>query len=235
MSNPQSFNKIINKFQKWTEVCKKEFPDLKDAIIKINDSANRKKKYEVENTIVFNRDLLKIEKPKYILVADNPGKDEQREDRQVYLTGQAGKCARNFFIKNGLVNDFEKEVIVLNKSCVHTHSSADLKKLDGFRDLVENSQYFMADMAVDMHKTFGCKLWVVGCSELKKKGVFEPFLNRIKKRYLSDAAYLKGSLFFYPHFSYGNFQKSVNSVKREVPGITIEEALEKAGKASVKI
>ncbi len=235
MGNPKSFNKIINKFQKWTEVCKKECPDLKDAIIKINDSANRKKNYEVENTIVFNRDLLKIENPKYILVADNPGKEEQREDRQIYLTGQAGKCARNFFMKNGLVDDFEKEVAVLNKCCIHTHSSADLKKLDSFKDLVESSQYLMADIAVDMHKIFECKLWVIGCSELKRKGIFEPFLNRIKERYSSDAEYLRGLVFFHPHFSYGNFQKNINTVKSGNPLISMNKAVGIAGKRIIDI
>jgi len=237
MSKPDSFNKIVTKFQKWTEVCKREFPDLQDAISKINDKANRKRKYDIENSIVFNRALLEIgnSSVKYILVADNPGMDEQKNDNQRYLTGQAGKCARNFFVNNGLVKDFEKEVVVLNKSCIHTHSSADLKKLHEFKDLVESSQYFMADIAVDIHKIFGCKLWVVGCSELKNKGVFEPFLNRIKERYSADAKHLKDSVYFYPHFSYGNFQKNINMQKSDNAVVLNEEVIEKAGKRIVNI
>jgi hypothetical protein len=238
MRKKELFNQAVLKFQRWTELCLKEFPDLKDEIIRINDTAKRKKRYEVENPIVFNKDLFKIDtssNPGYILIADNPGMDEQKNINQRYLIGQAGKCARNFFLTKGLVKDFDKEVIVLNKSCIHTHSSLDLKKIGGFKELVENSQYFMADLAVDIHKIFGCKLWIIGCSELKRKGVFEPYLNRIRKRYSEDAKHLKDSVCFYPHFSYGNFHKNINLEKNANLNVSDEEAIENAGKRLIKL
>jgi hypothetical protein len=238
MEKNEACRKIIHKFQRWTDICSREFPELKETIEKINRSTGKNRDYTVENSIVFNRDLLQFgEKfvPRYILVADNPGMDEQKSTNMRYLTGKAGQGARNFFLKNGLVEDFEKEVAVLNKTCLHTHSSGDLKKLTEFNDLVENSQYFMADLAVDMHKIFKCRLWIIGCSEFKKKGVFEPFLNRIKHRYSMDADHLKNSVYFYPHFSYGNFQKNINNLRKELPGLTTEQLIEQAGRRGIKI
>ena len=238
MTKNEACRKIIHKFQRWADICSREFPELKEKIENINRLSGKNRNYEVENSIVFNRDLLKFgekHSPKYILVADNPGMDEQKSANMRYLTGKAGQGARNFFVRNGLVQDFEKEVAVLNKTCLHTHSSGDLKKLSEFSDLVESSQYFMADLAVDMHKIFKCKLWIIGCSEFKKNGVFEPFLKRIQHRYSMETDDLKNSVYFYPHFSYGNFQKNINMLSKESPALTTEELIEQAGKKIIKI
>ena len=58
--------------------------------------------------IIFNEDLLnlKAEAVRYILVGDNPGKEEQKAHR--YLIGTAGQGARRFFEETAqLVNSFD--------------------------------------------------------------------------------------------------------------------------------
>lgn len=222
--------KIVDNFEKKVASWKEIYPDLKDSIIEINSTEVKRTKYEVVNSIVFNNDLRKIREkgPKYLLVADNPGMEEQKQSR--YLVGLSGKMARNFFHSNGLVNNFETGVAVLNKSCVHTHSTRDLKKLRKYSDLCDESQKYMADMLVDIQKLYGCDIWVIGCSEMKKKGLFEPYLERLRERYRTDASDLKDRIFFYPHFSYGNFNRNLNVVLRSDPELDVKYALEKAGK-----
>ena len=220
---------IIDLFEKKVTFWQNRHSDLKESIIKINAAEKKRTKYEILNSVVFNQDLRKIKKngPKYILVADNPGMDEQKNSR--YLTGLSGKMARNFFENNGLVWSFENEVAVFNKSCIHTHSTKDLKKLKKYKELFDESQIFMADILVDVQKIFNCDVWIVGCSELKRKGLFETYLERLKKRYSGDAEYLRDKVFFYPHFSYGNFNRNLNAVMKKEPDLEIKEALRKAG------
>ena len=181
--------------------------------------------YHLSNAVVFNRNLLKITNLKYILVADNPGVTEQQEE--CYLVGKAGKTARNFFKNNDLVSDFDEEVAVLNKTFIHTKSTLDLKKLKEFKDLFIDSQIFMANLAVDMLEATGCELWITGCSELTEKGLFAVYLKTLKERCAKNPA-LKEKIFFYPHFSFGNFSRNLNSVRSEHPEMSVREALKAA-------
>lgn len=234
MNKYKQFESIVDLFQKRIELWKKEYPDLSDAVENLNRKQQKKSVYKIDNAMVFNRNLRKIgtKGPKYILVADNPGMDEQKNENCCYLIGKSGKMARNFFVENKLVSDFDSEVAVLNKSCVHTHSTTDLKKLNEFNELVADSQEFMADIAIDIQKIYGCKLWIIGCSELHEKGIFAPYLRRLSERYQTDACHIKENVSFYPHFSYGNFQKNLNIVKAQYPEMSFEKTLEKAGKSN---
>ena len=88
----------------------------------------------------------------------------------------------------------------------------------------------MADMLVDMQKFFNCDVWIIGCSELRRKGIFETYLERLRFRYSHDAQDLKKKVFFYPHFSYGNFNRNLNVVREKEATFNIKEVLRKAGK-----
>lgn len=181
--------------------------------------------YPLENAAVFNINLLKITNLKYILVADNPGVTEQHEE--CYLVGKAGKTARNIFKNNSLVSDFDEEVAVLNKTFIHTKSTLDLKKLKKFQTLFEDSEKFMANLAVDMLEATNAELWITGCSELNEKGLFAAYLKTLKERCAKNPA-LKERIFFYPHFSFGNFSKNINSVLAKNPEMSVKEALKAA-------
>lgn len=231
MNRFRQFEIILEKFRDRVSSWTGSNPGLAESIEEFNRKSG-KKEYAVENSIVFNRDLWKIKEsgPKFILVADNPGMDEQKNENLCYLIGKAGKVARNFFENNGLVTDFESEVAVLNKTCIHTRSTVDLKKLKEYKGLISETQRFMADVAIDIQMIYGSKLWITGCSELHEKGLFAPYLQRLNERHSTDAWHLKDKAYFYPHFSYGNFQKKINAVKNADPQLTFPEALEKAGR-----
>ena len=212
---------LVQNFENHISKINSENPDFFKAVAKLCESYG----YTLENAAVFNRNLLKITNLKYILVADNPGMTEQHEE--CYLVGKAGKTARNIFKNNGLVSDFDEEVAVLNKTFIHTKSTLDLKKLKNFKSLFEDSERFMANLAVDMLEASNCELWITGCSELGEKKLFSEYLKTLKSRCAANSA-LKKRIFFYPHFSFGNFSKNLNSVLSKNPEMSVKEALKAA-------
>ena len=212
---------LVRNFENHVSKVNSENPEFFQAVEEIAKAYG----YILSNAAVFNRNLLKIKELKYILVADNPGVTEQEEE--CYLVGKAGKMARNFFANSGLTNDFDEEVAVLNKTFIHTKSTIDLKKLKEFKNLFLDSQVFMANLAVDMLEASNCELWITGCSELTEKGLFAPYLKTLKERCAENPA-LKEKIFFYPHFSFGNFSKNLNLVRTAHPEMSVREALKAA-------
>ena len=212
---------LVRNFENHVSKVNSENPEFFQAVEEIAQSYG----YPLSNAVVFNRNLLKITNLKYILVADNPGMTEQEEE--CYLVGKAGKTARNIFKNNSLVSDFDEEVAVLNKTFIHTKSTLDLKKLKNFKNLFEDSEKFMANLAVDMLEATEAELWITGCSELGEKKLFSEYLRTLRLRCTGNPA-LKERIFFYPHFSFGNFSKNLNSVLSKNPGISVKEALKAA-------
>ena len=109
--------------------------------------------YSFETPIVYNRDLDKItqdDEIKLIVIGDNPGKDEQLQKNNRYLVGQAGKLADSFFKKNPTLNiDFRKNVIILNKTPVHSAKTNQLKFIiknasSELKKMILESQIWMA-------------------------------------------------------------------------------------------
>ena len=89
--------------------------------------------YKLETPVVYNRafdDVSESDEIRYIIVADNPGKQEQLQVNQRYLVGLSGKLAEGFFSHTpSLRADFRKNVLVLNKTPIHTAKTTDLKHM----------------------------------------------------------------------------------------------------------
>jgi len=113
--------------------------------------------YRVETPIVYNRAFDDIDpgsEIKIILVADNPGKNEQLAANNRYLVGQSGKLAEGW-MRRELGIEFRREVIILNKTPVHTPKTAELGALaksagirrERLETLLAGSQAAMADIA----------------------------------------------------------------------------------------
>ena len=122
--------------------------------------------YSVETAVVYNRaldDVSERDEIKLIVIGDNPGKDEQLALNNRYLVGQSGKIADGFFRRNPeLHTDFRKNVIILNKTPVHTaktHHLRALQKADPeIAKLIEISQLWMARHTAKLHRA----LWENG-------------------------------------------------------------------------
>lgn len=221
------FRKILLSFRNRVLSWEKSHPHLCDEI----SALIPENKYPLEHTIVYNTDLNKISGEmdiKLIVVADNPGKDEQLDANQAYLVGKSGVVMKNLLLKHNIVHLPEQQIIILNKTPIHTASTLLLKKLKQHKELVTESQQYMAQLLHDIHTLFPAPVWIVGMSEIRKKGLFEPWLNEINRLYKPDNP-LREKLLFFKHFAYGNFTKDINSTLDEYPHLTVEEAIEKRG------
>ncbi len=172
--------------------------------------------YNIETPVVYNTALDDITKDsviKLIVIGDNPGKSEQLAVNSKYLVGQAGKIAEGFFRRNPeLKIDFRKNVIILNKTPVHSAKTAQLRLImkDGgpaVCDLILESQLWMAEHTAELLKNLEqAELWLVGYSELKGKGFFVPYRDMLKKTICGGE---KGEawqrVFVFQHFSMNRF------------------------------
>lgn len=159
--------------------------------------------YSVETGVVYNRSLDDVTEEaeiRLIVIGDNPGKDEQLHRNQRYLVGQAGKIAEGFFSRHPELGiDFRKNTIILNKTPVHTAKTAHLKYLlkngnDEVGKLIKDSQLWMAEQTARLHQIlceggnsqergFGCQLWLVGYAELKGRGLFLQYRDKLADCY----------------------------------------------------
>lgn len=192
--------------------CKKELSFLQEKIIEQNVQ-----QYSLENPVVYNRFLDEVTKDdeiKLVIIGDNPGMDEQKEKNCRYLVGQSGKIATSFFAKHPeLEVDFRKNVLILNKTPIHTPKTKDLQVLQRegsvvIKKLLEESQIWMAEKTLQFFRDFNragskvkTELWLVGYSELKKKGVFLPY----KETFIRECHKDMTDIFVFQHFSMNCF------------------------------
>jgi len=202
----------------------------------------RSPSYPVETPIVYNSaldDVNQNSEIRLILVADNPGRREQMAENRRYLVGPSGKIAEKFFRDNPSLNiDFRKNVIILNKTPVHTPRTAELKELcrlggTALETAIAESQRFMARLLLEFHQALtrengaALPVWITGYSEMKKNGVFEAYTDELKVIY--SGADLKDSIFLYRHFSMNQF--TIDLKQQAVRGETLDKALKRIGAA----
>lgn len=228
-----SFRKEFKaKVQEWNELI----PNLCE-LQKIVAEKTNTPNYPIETPIVYNTsldDFTMEDEIRLIVIADNPGKDEQLRKNNKYLVGQAGKIAQGYFERNKeLEINFRKNVIILNKTPIHSAKTAHLKmisELGGEKvvELIKDSQIWMAKKTAELHQNlckvddveffstsenYPCcdkkspKLWLVGYSELKPKGLFELYRETLKNSYKSNEQMndFWDEVFVFQHFSMNRF------------------------------
>ena len=206
-------------------------------------------KYELQTPIVYNTALDEITKNddiKLIVIGDNPGKDEQLLKNQKYLVGQAGKLGNSFFKNHDELGiDFRKNVIILNKTPIHSAKTNQLKKFATFggkeiENLIKETQIWMAQETAKLHqkllqgsenKDFP-QLWLVGYSELKEKGIFTDYKNELKKQYQTseEAKNAWDNVFVYQHFSMNRFSIDLKEFSTENKNLDLKTQLKTLGK-----
>ncbi|MCL2276901.1 MAG: hypothetical protein FWC21_03295 [Treponema sp.] len=240
----KKFLKIKNYFKNYVEELSVSLPFLKDIQQELINGKSDKKipSYVVETPVVYNTaldDIKAEDEIKMILVADNPGRREQAAENRRYLVGPSGKIAAKFFKDNpSLGIDFNKNVIILNKTPIHSPRTVDLGKLilkenvliknNGINNItikkaVEESQKVMASILYDFHEALDCPVWITGYSEMKKNKIFEIYTEELKKQYKNN----KEKLFIYRHFSMNQF--TIDLKKQALPGETIKKTLKRIG------
>jgi hypothetical protein len=253
----EQFAVVRARFRELVVQIDSALPALKTVQQKLVDSRGGPA-YRVETPVVYN-DALEDMGPgseiKLILVADNPGRREQAAENRRYLVGPSGKIAEKFFRDNPELGiDFRKNVIVLNKTPIHTPRTAELRDLcrldaavpaGGSAGAPESpavsigaavvwSQEAMARLLLEFHQALspepsaGIPVWIVGYSEMRKGGIFEAYTEKIRELY-DPLSVLKKKLFFYRHFSMNQF--AIDLRARAGEGERLSETLEKTGTA----
>jgi len=232
------FEKAREHYRSEIEKLLLKLPELRAVQQKLVNS--RSPSYLVETPIVYNSaldDVNRNSEIRLILVADNPGRREQMAENRRYLVGPSGKIAEKFFRDNPSLNiDFRANVIILNKTPVHTPRTVELKELcrlcgPALETALGKSQRIMARLLLEFHQALTCEngtappVWITGYSEMKKGGVFEAYTNELKTIY-ADAD-LKNSVFLYRHFSMNQF--TIDLKQQTVRGESLEKALERIG------
>jgi hypothetical protein len=190
--------------------------------------------YRVETPVVYNIALDDVrlgDEPSFIIVADNPGKNEQKKSQNRYLVGQSGKLASGWFAAE-LGLDFHKSCLIINKTPIHTAKTAEialLKKLarrrsqrlgDELDAMLDESQRWMAGFGRGLHEALGCVLWISGYGELRPRKLFEAWAEETRRLYASAPAGLRDRVWVFRHFSMNQF--SIEYSRSEAPGTPIE-------------
>ncbi|MCR4789965.1 MAG: hypothetical protein K5839_02675 [Treponemataceae bacterium] len=230
--------RFLLRCQNWTKL-------YSDFLIPLQEQARKSDNvpdYNIENPIVYNTDLDKINinsDINYVIVGDNPGKEEQLNVNIRYLCGLSGKIADGYFKKHPELNsDFRKNVIILNKTPIHTAKTKELSYLlkhdINLQKLFIESQEFMAEETVKLAQIFYCPLWIVGYSEIKEKGIFQRYKTKLEELYCQDLykdSYKK--LFVYQHFSMNRFSIDLADFLKNNPqynNLPLTDQLELLGK-----
>ena len=246
------FVKARERFRRITEELEKSLPELKSVQQKFADSRagaeGKNTLYTVETPVVYNSALDEVgagDKIKLILVADNPGRREQAAENRRYLIGPSGKIAAKFFRDNPALGiDFYKNVIILNKTPIHSPRTNELRELcrrmPKLAPALEESQKAMAELLLEFHNalapdgnlapdgSLGAQIWITGYSEMKKGGLFETYTETVKKLF-ADNRQLFEQLFIYRHFSMNQF--TIDLKQQALPGESVEESLVRIGSA----
>ena len=197
---------------------------------------SRSPSYTVETAIVYNGALDDIQPDseiRLILVADNPGRREQMAENRRYLVGPSGKIAEKFFRDNPALNiDFRKNVIILNKTPIHTPRTVELRELcrlggAALETALAESQRIMARLLREFHQALAVPVWITGYSEMKKGGVFEAYTSELKTLY--SGTNLQDSVFLYRHFSMNQF--TIDLKRQTARREPLDKALDRIGTA----
>jgi len=170
---------------------------------------------DLESPVVYNLALDDVNPgsdPRFIVVADNPGLQEQKLKNHRYLVGQSGKLAVSWF-RNHLDMDFRTATIIINKTPIHTPKTAELRilaKLAGERRdelaaLLEESQRVMARFAIELAECMGCPLWVSGIGELRSRGIFQVWAEELRSLAARSKPGTRANILLFRHFSMNQF------------------------------
>jgi hypothetical protein len=229
------FEAARDTYREAVEMLDKRLPALGRLQQKLADTRSGPA-YTVETPVVYNQALDEIgpgEDIKLILVADNPGRREQAAENRRYLVGPSGKLAERFFQEEpSLGIEFRKNVLILNKTPVHTPRTVELRELcrlggPALTEAITQSQLSMVEILQQFCRALApLPVWIIGYSEMKRGGIFEAYTMALKK---AAATGLHDRLFFYRHFSMNQFTIDLHKQARQ--GETTAQTLGRIGAA----
>jgi hypothetical protein len=237
--DPQAFSRfeeLRDEFRRRVGLWSTSLPGLADAQRALARESGDV--YEIETPVVYNLaldDVRQSDGIPWIVVADNPGKREQEAGMNRYLVGRSGLVAERFFARE-LGVDFRRQVLIINKTPVHTPKTVQLRKLVRLypeaKAVIDDSQRFMAAMVPVLQECFNAKVWVMGLSELRGGGLFEPWRLALADAYArageaGPGSRLSDGVYGFNHFSMGSFATDLK--RRRLPGEAVPDAVMRIG------
>lgn len=253
----ECFCNFKKEFKEKVDLWKSQAPELADLQKAAVEKAGAPL-YPFETSVVYNKaldDVTENDDIKLIVIGDNPGKDEQLSKNNRYLVGQAGKIAEGYFRRNQELSiDFRKNVIILNKTPIHSGKTAQLKTIasaggEKIKRLIEESQIWMAERTAQLHIELSKfaennnmlpEIWLVGYSELKNKGIFRKYGECLKNYYFNnslDCSEFWENVFVFQHFSMNRFSIDLGEFIKKDNGAekrSLAENIHLLGKIHVK-
>ncbi|MDR2185961.1 MAG: hypothetical protein LBO80_09925 [Treponema sp.] len=242
----RAFAALRDQYRDFTKTLERELPELQ-AVQQGLVNRRRGPSYTVETPVVYNHALDDVhagDDIRLILVADNPGRREQAAENRRYLVGPSGKIAEKFFRDNPALGiDFRRNVIILNKTPIHTPRTAELRELlraGGDRGAIAaaiiESQRVMARLIREFHRALSpdtAPVWITGYSEMKDGGIFEAFTKTLRELYAPGTGGTENQagrrLFLFRHFSMNQF--TIDLRQKAAPGESTAETLARIGTA----
>ena len=230
-----------DRFRTLTETLGRELPELR-ALQETLIQGRSGPAYPVETPVVYNRALDEAGPDtefKLILVADNPGRREQAAENRRYLVGPSGKLAEKFFSDHPAWGiGFREDVLILNKTPIHTPRTAELRDLGrggspqaaaALARGLESSQRVMAELLLDFHRALApIPVWITGYSEMRQGGVFQAYTETLQTLYRNSLS-RRRELLLFCHFSMHQF--TIDLKRQGLPGESPEESLARIGTA----
>ncbi|MGQ7946848.1 uracil-DNA glycosylase family protein [Flavobacterium sp. WC2509] len=179
------------------------------------------KKLNVEYCL--NEQVYDYKKLKYIIVGDNPGKTEKKENR--FFIGASGQKLRKHFESNKLVDDFNNECIIFNKTFIHTVKTEQLEsiRINIGIELFDNIQIHCAKEISKITNEFNIPILIFGKSKIGANLLFESFWKAI-----NEFTIIKENILVFNHPSYNHFFNEWDKYKTDLK-LNSKELLKEIG------
>lgn len=140
----------------------------------------------------------RLEQLEILLVGDNPGKKEKKNQEYFSPEGMAGR-QMDKFSKAMFGEDYRhRKLLVLNKTPIHTPVTHQLKKVDN--QPLDETQIYMAEMIKKLSEKLEIPVWIVGLGYYKKGKMFHKFFSRLNNG--------EARVLMTPHFSMSSLFQS---------------------------
>lgn len=233
----ESFTTFRNTFKRQCSVWSARAAELHfDELQGAAAAADGVPQYPLENSVVYPHALDRYTADsdiKLIVIGDNPGKDEQLTKNQNYLVGQAGKLGEHFFSAHPELGiNFRQNVLILNKTPVHTAKTKELTYLinhsggrtgEGAQFIAETVNS-MAHHTAHLMTVFGCQVWLVGYGELRPGALFAGFGTELHSCLLPHT---QSNVLVFQHFSMNRFSIDLKAFRN--PAVSLAQDLENLG------
>jgi len=158
----------------------------------------------------FNEQNYDFSKLKFIIVGDNPGDTEYQKKR--FFIGASGKKLRKHFLINGLIENFDDECFIRNKTFISTTKTDQLKEIKtkiGI-DYFDEILVYCANEIAEISNEFDLPILIFGKSKIGPSLLFDKFWKVLNK-----AVIKKENILVFNHPSYNHFFNEWDKYKQE--------------------